>query len=454
VQRIEDGWTLDTLRDALAAAEAETERPSFISLRTHIAYGAPHLQDTPKAHGSPLGEEEIRLTKQAYGWDPDKTFYVPDGVYEAMDQRARGGEAHREWHERVGAYRQAYPELAAELDRVLHGRLPDGWESGLPDLSGVGSQATRESSGRCINGIAKTVPEFVGGSADLAGSTNTLIEDADSISHHAFAGRNFHFGIREHGMGTILNGMKAHGGFQVFGATFLQFSDYMRPAVRLAALQKLKVTYVWTHDSIGLGEDGPTHQPVEHYAALRAMPNLRFVRPGDPVETVEAWRFALERQDGPTALALTRQKIPVIDRSKYAPASGVQRGAYVLTLDEGGEPDVILIGTGSELQLALDARDQLADTGKRVRVVSAPCIELFLEQEAGYRDAVLPPAVWRRVSVEAGVALGWSRLVGDRGRSISLEHYGASAPAPIIYEKFGITSEAVAAAARELLQAD
>jgi transketolase len=454
VQRIDDGWTSDTLRDALAAADAETERPSFISLRTHIAWGAPHAQDTAKAHGAPLGEEEIRLTKQVYGWDPDTTFYVPDGVYEAMDQRARGAEAHRDWHERLAAYREAHPELAAEFDRVLHGRLPEGWESGLPDLSGVGSQATRESSGATINAIAKAVPEFVGGSADLAGSTNTLIDGADSIAHHAFAGRNFHFGIREHGMGTVLNGMKAHGGFQVFGATFLQFSDYMRPAVRLAALQKFPVTYVWTHDSIGLGEDGPTHQPIEHYAALRAIPNLRFVRPGDPVETVEAWRFALLRDDGPTGLALTRQKIPVIDRSTYAAASGLHRGAYVLTKDEGGEPDVILIGTGSELQLALDARDQLADMGKRVRVVSAPCIELFLEQDASYRDSVLPPAVWRRVSVEAGVALGWSRLVGDRGRSISIEHYGASAPAPIIYEKFGITSEAVAAAARELLQAD
>jgi transketolase len=451
VQRFDDSWTLDTIREALAAADAEIDRPSFICLRTHIAYGAPHAQDTAKAHGAPLGEEEIRLTKLAYGWDPDKTFYVPDGVYETMDQRPRGGELHREWHERVAAYRAEHPELAAELDRVLHGRLPDGWESGLPDLSGVSSQATRESSGACINGLAKTIPELVGGSADLAGSTNTLIDGADSIAHHAFSGRNFHFGIREHGMGTILNGMHAHRGFRVFGATFLQFSDYMRPAVRLAALQKLPAIYVWTHDSIGLGEDGPTHQPIEHYAALRAIPNLRFVRPGDPVETAEAWRYAIGRQDGPTALALTRQKLPVI--TTHASASGVQRGAYVLAESAGGAPDVILIGTGSELQLALDARDLLADTGKRVRVVSAPCIELFLEQDAAYRDAVLPPEVWRRVSVEAGVALGWSRLVGDRGRSISIEHYGASAPAPTIFEHFGITAAAVAAAARELLQA-
>jgi transketolase len=453
VQRFDDSWTLDTIREALAAADAETDRPSFICLRTHIAYGAPHAQDTAKAHGAPLGDEEIRLTKQVYGWDPDKTFYVPDGVYAGMDQRPRGDELHREWHERFAAYSEAHPALAAELDRVLHSRLPDGWESGLPDLSGVGSQATRESSGACINGIARTIPEFVGGSADLAGSTNTLIDGADSIAHHAFSGRNFHFGIREHGMGAILNGMYAHRGFRAFGATFLQFSDYMRPAVRLAALQKLPAIYVWTHDSIGLGEDGPTHQPIEHYAALRAIPNLRFVRPGDPVETVEAWRFAIERQDGPTALALTRQKLAVIDRTRYASASGVQRGAYVLADDEGGAPDVILIGTGSELQLALDARDLLADTGKRVRVVSAPCIERFLEQDAAYRDAVLPPDVWRRVSVEAGVAFGWSRLVGDRGRSISIEHYGASAPAPTIYQHFGITSEAVAGAARELLQA-
>ena len=454
VQRIDDGWTLDTLRDALAAADAETDRPSFIQLRTHIAWGAPHAQDTAKAHGAPLGDEEIRLTKQGYGWDPDKTFYVPDGVYEAMDQRARGGEAHGDWHARLDAYRTAHPELAAEFERVLHGTLPDGWEQGLPDLSGVGSQATRESSSACINGLAATMPELVGGSADLAPSTNTLIEGADSIGHHAFSGRNFHFGIREHAMGAIMNGVDAHGGLRIFGATFLQFSDYMRPAVRLAALQKFPAIYVWTHDSIGLGEDGPTHQPIEHYAALRAIPNLRFVRPGDPVETVEAWRLAIERQDGPTALALTRQKLAVIDRSKYASASGVQRGAYVLADDDGGAPDVILIGTGSELQLALDARDALADTGKRVRVVSAPCIELFLDQDAAYRDSVLPPDVWRRVSVEAGVAFGWSRLVGERGRSISIEHYGASAPAPTIYEHFGITSDAVATAARELLQAD
>jgi transketolase len=454
VQRIDDGWTLDTLRDALAAADAETERPSFIQLRTHIAWGAPHAQDTAKAHGAPLGDEEIRLTKQGYGWDPDKTFFVPDAVYEAMDQRARGAEAHRDWHARRDAYRAAHPGLAAEFDRVLHGRLPDGWEQGLPDLSGVGSQATRESSSACINGLAATMPELVGGSADLAPSTNTLIEGADSIAQHAFSGRNFHFGIREHAMGAIMNGVDAHGGLRIFGATFLQFSDYMRPAVRLAALQRFPAIYVWTHDSIGLGEDGPTHQPVEHYAALRAIPNLRFVRPGDPVETVEAWRLAIERQDGPTALALTRQKIPVIDRAKYASASGVQRGAYVLADDAGGAPDVILIGTGSELQLALDARDALSDTGKRVRVVSAPCIELFLDQDAAYRDSVLPPAVWRRVSVEAGVAFGWSRLVGDRGCSISIEHYGASAPAPTIYEHFGITADAVAAAARALLQAD
>ena len=451
VQRFDDTWTIDTVREALAAAEAETDRPSFISLRTHIAYGAPHAQDTAKAHGAPLGEEEIRLTKLAYGWDPDQHFYVPDGVYDTMDQRPRGADLRHAWEERLEAYRAAHPELAAEFERVLAGKLPDGWERGLPDLSGVKPQATRESSSACIQGIASTVPEFVGGAADLAPSTNTLIEGADSVSHHSFAGRNFHFGIREHGMGAILNGMDAHGGFRVFGATFLQFSDYMRPAVRLAALQGFPVTYVWTHDSIGLGEDGPTHQPIEHYAALRAILNLRFVRPADPTETVEAWRFAMTRQDGPTALALTRQKVPTLDRAKLAPASGLLRGAYVLQDADGGAPEVILIGTGSEVQLALGARELLADTGARVRVVSAPCIELFLEQDAAYRNSVLPPDVWRRVSVEAGVAFGWSRLVGDRGRSISVERYGASAPAPVIYEHLGITSEAVAAAARELL---
>ncbi len=451
VQRFDDTWTIDTVREALAAAEAETDRPSFIALRTHIAYGAPHAQDTAKAHGAPLGEEEVRLTKQAYGWDPDQHFYVPDGVYDTMDQRPRGADLRHAWEERLASYRAAHPELAAEFERVLAGKLPDGWERGLPDLSGVGPQATRESSSACIQGIASTVPEFVGGAADLAPSTNTLIDGADSVSHHSFAGRNFHFGIREHGMGAILNGMDAHGGFRVFGATFLQFSDYMRPAVRLAALQGFPVTYVWTHDSIGLGEDGPTHQPIEHYAALRAILNLRFVRPADSTETVEAWRFAMTRQDGPTALALTRQKVPTLDRTRLAPASGVRRGAYVLQDADGGAPEVILIGTGSEVQLALGAVELLADTGARVRVVSAPCIELFLEQDAAYRNSVLPADVWRRVSVEAGVAFGWSRLVGDRGRSISVERYGASAPAPVIYEHLGITAEAVAAAARELL---
>jgi transketolase len=451
VQRFDDTWTIDTVREALAAAEAETDRPSFIALRTHIAYGAPHAQDTAKAHGAPLGEEEVRLTKLAYGWDPDQHFYVPDGVYETMDQRPRGADLRHAWEARLESYRAAHPELAAEFERVLAGRLPDGWERGLPELAGVGPQATRESSSACIQGIASTVPEFVGGAADLAPSTNTLIDGADSVSHHSFAGRNFHFGIREHGMGAILNGMDAHGGFRVFGATFLQFSDYMRPAVRLAALQGFPVTYVWTHDSIGLGEDGPTHQPIEHYAALRAILNLRFVRPADSTETVEAWRFAMTRQDGPTALALTRQKVPTLDRTRLAPASGLRRGAYVLQDSGGGAPDVILIGTGSEVQLALGAAELLAETGARVRVVSAPCIELFLDQDAAYRSSVLPTDVWRRVSVEAGVAFVWSRLVGDRGRSISVERYGASAPAPVIYEHLGITSEAVAAAARELL---
>jgi transketolase len=453
VQRLGDDWTLETIRAALAAAEAETERPSFIQIRTHIAFGAPHAQDTAKAHGAPLGDEEIRLTKQGYGWDPDKTFYVPDAVYDDMDARDRGTQQRLDWEARFSIYRESHPDLAAHYERVLTGTLPGGWEAGLPDLSGVGAQATRESSGACINGLAKTIPELVGGSADLAGSTLTLIDGADSVGHHAYSGRNFHFGIREHGMGAVMNGIDAHGGLRVFGATFLQFSDYMRAAVRLAALSKLPAIYVWTHDSIGLGEDGPTHQPIEHYAALRAIPNLRFVRPADPTETVEAWRIALGRTDGPTGMALSRQKTPVIDRSKYAAASGVRKGAYVLADGEGGAPDVILIGTGTELQLALDARDLLADSGKRVRVVSAPCIELFLEQDEAYRESVLPAATWRRVSVEAGVAFGWERLVGQRGRSISIEHFGASAPAPEIYEHFGITAEAVAAAARELMQA-
>ncbi|MDX6619825.1 MAG: transketolase, partial [Gaiellales bacterium] len=422
VQKLDDGWTTDDLRAALDAAEAETMRPSLIIVRTHIAIGAPHAHDTPEAHGAPLGEEEVRLTKQAYGWDPERTFYVPGEVSAHCSQRERGAAFHAAWDSVHAAQLAADPARTKEFDRVLSGELPDGWEEALPDLSGGDPVATRVSSGACIGALAAAIPEFIGGSADLAPSNNSSIKGeqavpdaplankenalADSVLPGRLGGRTLHFGIREHGMGAILNGLIVHGGFRAFGATFFVFSDYMRAAVRLACIMELPVIYVWTHDSIGLGEDGPTHQPVEHLASLRAMPHMRVIRPADATETVEAWRLALERGDGPVGLALSRQKLPVLDRTTYAPASGVRRGGYVLA-DSDGAPDVILIGSGSEVHDLLAARETLAAEGTGVRVVSLPDWNLFMAQSRDYRDEVLPPAVWRRVSLEAGATFGW-----------------------------------------------
>ena len=466
VQKLEDGWTTDELRAAFDAAEAETARPSLIIVRTHIAIGAPHAQDTPEAHGAPLGEEEVRLTKLAYGWDPERTFHVPDEVYEDCSQRERGATLHAAWDAVHAAALEADPRRTRELDRVLSGALPEGWEDALPDLSGAEPQATRVSSGACIAALAEAIPEFIGGSADLAPSNNSSIKGtvaiegaplankenaaADSVLPGRMGGRTLHFGIREHGMGAILNGLVVHGGFRAFGATFFVFSDYMRPAVRLASIMGLPVMYVWTHDSIGLGEDGPTHQPVEHLASLRAMPHMRVIRPADATETVEAWRLALERTDGPVGLALSRQKLPVLDRTTLAPASGVRRGGYVLA-EAGGAPDVILIGSGAEVHDLLAARATLSADGVAARVVSLPDWNLFMEQPQSYRDEVLPPDVWRRVSLEAGATFGWSALVGERGTALGLSRYGASAPAPVIARELGITPEAVVAAVRGLL---
>ena len=463
VQRLADGWTTDDLRAALDAAEAETARPSLIIVRTHIAIGAPHAQDTPEAHGAPLGEEEVRLTKQVYGWDPDKHFYVPDEVYAHFNQRERGAADHAAWN---AVHAAADADTVKQFDRVLSGVLPEGWEDALPDFAGASAQATRQSSGACINALAAVIPEFVGGSADLAPSTTTTIKgaenvpgaplsnkenaQADSVLPGRLGGRTFHFGIREHGLGAILNGFTVHGGFRAFGATFFVFSDYMRPSVRLACIMGLPVIYVWTHDSIGLGEDGPTHQPIEHLASLRAMPFMRVIRPADATETAEAWRLALERSDGPVGLALSRQKLPVLDRSVLAPASGVRKGGYVLA-DTDGTPDVILIASGSEVHDVLAARELLSADGVAARVVSLPDWDLFMAQPQSYRQEVLPPEVWRRVSLEAGATFGWSALVGERGTALGLDRYGASAPAPAIASHLGITPEAVVAAARELM---
>ena len=450
---------------ALQAARAETTKPSFIVLKTIIAWPAPTLQGTGKAHGSALGDEEIAATKKLMGLDPEQTFEVADDVIaHTRKLLERGAAAGDQWDAAYDKWSAANPEREKLLHRLKDRALPDGWADALPkfdaDPKGV---ATRKASGAVINAIAGELPELWGGSADLAESNNTTIEGAASfipVEHSTKMwqgdpyGRVLHFGIREHAMGAIMNGITLHGLTRVFGGTFLQFSDYMRPSVRLAALMGLPTIYVWTHDSIGLGEDGPTHQPIEHLAALRAIPGLDVVRPADANETAVAWKTVLENTDSPAGLCLTRQNVPTFPRGTdgYADASGVAKGGYVL-LDTEGTPDVVLIGTGSEVQLAVGAREQLAADGIKARVVSMPCVEWFNGQDQAYRDSVIPPAVKARVSVEAGVAQGWRELVGDNGRIISIETYGASADFATIYEKYGVTADAVAAAARESMGA-
>ena len=453
VQSLDDGFTYEALLAALAAARAVTDRPSMIVIRTHIAWGAPHAEGTAGAHGSPLGEEEIRLTKRVYGWPEDAHFLVPDEVAEHMSRVDDGAELHAAWSVRYDAWKTAHPELAGEFERTLEGRLPDGLEAAIPtfdaDAKGI---ATRAAGGKVLNAIAATMPELVGGSADLAPSTSTLFKDGGSISKDDFSSRNFHFGIREHAMGAIVNGLTVYGGFRVFGSTFLTFSDYMRGAVRLAALMELPATWVWTHDSVWLGEDGPTHQPVEHLAALRAIPHLHVIRPADANETSFAWRAALERTDGPTALILTRQGLPTVDRSSHGAAEGVLRGGYVLA-DADGTPDAIVIATGSEVTDALTARATLKEAGIDVRVVSLPCWERFREQDDAYRESVLPAAVTARVSLEAAVTFGWLEWVGPAGRSIGIDHFGASGPGETVARAFGISPDSVVDAVKELVNA-
>ena len=453
------------LWEAIQAAKAVTDRPSFINLRTIIAWPAPNAQNTGKAHGSALGEEEVAATKKILGFDPEKMFQVDDDVLEhTRGLVARGRAAREEWRSGFDAWAEREPDRKALLDRMTTRTLPDGWSDSLPtfdaDPKGV---ATRKASGEILTAIAPTLPELWGGSADLAESNNTTPKGEPSFvpAEHATKefpgdehGRVLHFGIREHAMGSVMNGIALHGGTRVYGGTFLVFSDYMRPAVRLASIMHLPVTYVWTHDSIGLGEDGPTHQPVEHLAALRAIPGLSVVRPADANETVAAWKAVLENPTGPAALALTRQNVPTFPRGVdgFADTSGVARGAYVL-VDTEGTPDVVLIGTGSEVGLAVEAREQLAARGIAARVVSMPCREWFDAQDASYRDQVLPPQVRARVSVEAGVAQGWREVVGDAGRIVSLEHYGASAQHTELFEKFGFTAATVTSAAEDSIRA-
>ncbi|MCW2809254.1 MAG: transketolase [Marmoricola sp.] len=453
------------LYEALQKAEGVTDRPSIIVLRTIIAWPAPNKQNTGAAHGSALGADEVAATKKIMGFDPDLTFDVAPEVL-AHTRRAvdRGKKAQAAWQQEYDAWARK-PSADTDLYERLQTRtLPQGWADKLPtfaaDPKGI---ATRKASGAVINAIAATVPEFWGGSADLAESNNTTIEDALSFlpkdrstkmwKGDPYAGRVLHFGIREHGMGTILNGIAVHGGTRVFGGTFLTFSDYMRGSVRLAALMGLPVTYVWTHDSIGLGEDGPTHQPIEHLAALRAMPGLDVVRPADANETTACWQAIMENTHRPAGLVLSRQNLPIVPRGEdgFSDTSNVHRGGYVL-LDTEGIPDVVLIGTGSEVQHAVGARDLLAEKGIKARVVSMPCVEWFEEQEAAYRETVIPPTVKARVSVEAGVKMGWREFVGDHGRSISIEHYGASADAARLFKEFGFTAQSVADAAEDSIR--
>ncbi|MFN8136117.1 MAG: transketolase [Propionicimonas sp.] len=451
------------LYDAIVAARRVTDRPSFIRLRTIIAWPAPNAQNTGKAHGSALGADEVAATKEVLGFDPARTFDVDPAVLEHTRKlRERGAAAGAAWDERYAAWAEADPERAALLHRLRGRTLPDGWTEALPSFpADEAGMATRKASGTVINAIADTIPELWGGSADLAESNNTTIESAPSFipqdrstkmwQADPYAGRVLHFGIREHGMGAILNGIAIHGGTRVFGGTFLTFSDYMRPSVRLASIMGLPVTYVWTHDSIGLGEDGPTHQPIEHLAALRAIPGLDVVRPADANETAACWQAVLEHTDRPAGLVLTRQNVPTFPRGEdgFADTSQVHRGGYVLLDVEGGLPDVVLIGTGSEVQLAVRARELLAAKGIAARVVSMPCREWFDAQETSYRETVIPPIVRARVSVEAGVAQGWREVVGDHGRIVSIETYGASADFARIYQEYGVTAEAVAAAAED-----
>jgi transketolase len=446
VQHVNDANDLGALRETIAAAQAVLDRPSLIVIRSHIGFGAPRAVDTAKAHGAPLGEAEVRATKEALGWDPDAKFVVPDEVREHMNGVARGQELEDAWQQKLSAWSAKYPGLREEWDQAWSGKPKPGWVEALPAFEPGDSVATRDAGAKVMEAFKRYTPTMIGGAADLVESTKTEFKGG-GIFAAAHAGRNIAFGIREHAMGSIVNGIALHGGMlKPYGSTFLIFSDYMRPAVRLSALSKIPDVWVWTHDSVGLGEDGPTHQPVEHYAALRAIPNFWFVRPADATETAGAWKVALEREDGPVGLALTRQKLPVLEQTSL---EGVGRGAYVLweSDEANGLPDLVLIATGSEVHIALEAAQKLAEQGIHARCVSMPCWELFEAQPSDYRDDVLPPDVRARLSVEAGVALGWKKWVGDDGDSISIEHFGASAPGGTVLEKFGYTVENVVARA-------
>jgi transketolase len=453
VQKIDDGNDMEAIEKAIRMAQEEKDRPSLISVRTHIGYGSPNKQDTASAHGEPLGAAEVKLTKQNLGWPLDPSFFIPEEALKRFRLALKMGDQwEREWMNRYKAYEKSYPELARQWKEWMNKELPPGWDKDVPSFPADSKgMATREASGKVLNSIAPKLLNLIGGSADLAPSTKTLMKGEMDFQGGWYAGRNFHFGVREHGMGAILSGMALHGGVIPFGATFLIFSDYMRPPIRLAAIMGLKVLYIFTHDSIGLGEDGPTHQPVEQLSALRAIPNLTVIRPCDANETAEAWRFAIEYENGPVALCFTRQGVPTLDRGAFAPAEGLRRGAYVLTdFKAGKKPDIILIASGSEVHIAVEAAGKLQKKGVSSRVVSMPSWELFERQPEDYRDQVLPPAVSARVAIEAGIPQGWHRYVGNKGEVIGIDHFGASAPYKTVYEKFGMTASRVVESALRL----
>lgn len=455
-QTVEDGNDLDAIERAIREAQAVTDRPSLISVHTIIGYGLP-TQGTHKAHSDPPGEEAVREAKRRLGWPEDRTFYVPEEALAHFRKAVeRGAQLEAEWNALVEEYERAYPELAREWKLTMSSELPEDWERHLPSFADAKPMATRQASGEVINAIAPAIPMLIGGSADLTGSNNTEIKSSHDFQPGAYDGRNIHFGVREHAMGACLTGISLNGGLIPFGGTFLVFSDYMKASIRLAALSEVQVIYVFTHDSIGLGEDGPTHQPVEQLAGLRAIPHLYVIRPADPHEVREAWRIAILRRHAPTALALSRQKVPVIDRQRYASAEGLRRGAYILAeaADDKGAattPELILMATGSEVHLALEAREALQKERIRTRVVSFPCWELFEDQDEIYRNDVLPPQVTARLAIEAGARLGWDRYVGPTGDVISLDRFGASAPGEIVLRELGFNVENVIARARRVL---
>ncbi len=454
VQQVEDGNDLKAIGKAIRKAQADTERPSLIAVRTCIGCGSPNKQDTAAAHGEPLGPEEVKLTKENIGWPIDPPFHIPPEAQKVFRKSIKaGGKKEKTWENLLASYEKTYPEPAEDYKRIMNGDLPEDWEQGIPvfpaDAKGM---ATRAASGTVLNGLATKIPNLIGGSADLAPSNKTEIKGAKDFQSGNYGQRNIRFGVREHGMGSIMNGMALHGGLIPYGGTFLIFSDYMRPPIRLAAMMGLRLIYVFTHDSIGLGEDGPTHQPIEQLTALRAIPNLTVIRPADANETAEAWRMALKTKNGPTALVLTRQNLPTLDRSLMAPAEGLASGAYAVNEAEKTKADLIIMASGSEVSIALKAQEQLKARGIQVRVVSMPSWELFQRQPQEYRDRVLPPEIKARLAIEAGSPLGWHRYTGDQGLVIGLDHFGASAPDKVLFEKFGITADRVVEKTLELLK--